>query len=223
MTVATFGRRSSAASLEAGRGGARMALQRLREIELEDLELRDAGGWPRPVRAAAMAGVFACVLGAAWLLVLAPKSAALGAATDAEQQLKDAFRRKALAAAPLTGLRANADALQAEFESALDTLPSGTEVPGLLEDIARAAVANDLAVLRIDLGAEVPAELYVELPIEMVLSGGYRQVGGFANAVARLARLVTLHDFEIVPAAPAKATTELRFSVTAKTYRRRAP
>ena len=218
MTMATLGWRLAKSSIRAE--SVRRALGRLREVELEDLEPRNAGGWPAPVRGVAMACVFVLVLGAAWALALAPKAAALSARDDVEQQLKDAFRRTSAAAAPLATLRADGDALRTEFAAVLDTLPTGTEVPGLLEDIARAALVNDLAVQRIDLGAESPAELYVELPIEIVLSGRYHQIGGFTNAVANLARLVTLHDFEI---ARAEDAGELRFAVVAKTYRRRAP
>ena len=194
--------------------------RRLREMELEDLEPRNAGGWPAPARVAAMALVFVLVLGVAWVLVLAPKATTLHAAADVEQQLKETFRRKAVEAAPVDALRADANALEARFAAVLGTLPTGTEVPGLLEDIARAALVNDLTVERIDLGAEAPAELYVELPIEVVLTGGYHRLGGFASAVAGLARLVTLHDFEL---APAENGAELRLAVLARTYRRRDP
>ena len=208
-----------------GRGGPagariRRALDRLRAIELEDLEPRNAGNWPAPARMAATALAFALVLAVAWVAWLAPRSAALSAGERAEQQLADARRTKALLAAPLGTEQARRDALQADFSAVLATLPTGTEVPGLLEDIARAALVHELTVERIELGVELPAELYFELPIEIVLTGPYHRIGAFAGTVAGLSRVVTLHDFAVTRAT---AGSDLRLAVLAKTYRYRDP
>ena len=196
------------------------ALERLRAIELEDLEPRNAGNWPAPARMTATALAFVLVLAVAWAAWLAPRSAALSAGSLAEQQLAEAQRQKALRAAPLGTERARRDDLQADFSGLLGTLPTGTEVPGLLEDISRAALVHDLAVERIELGAELPSELYIELPIEVVLIGPYHRIGAFAGAVAGLSRVVTLHDFEVTRAT---AGNDLRMAVLAKTYRYRDP
>ena len=196
------------------------ALERLRAIELEDLEPRNAGNWPRPVRMTATGLAFVLVLAVAWVAWLAPRSATLAAGARAEQQLADTIRNKALLAAPLGAEQARRDALQDDFSALLATLPTGTEVPGLLEDIARAALVHALTVERIELGDESPAELYFELPIEIVLTGPYHRIGAFAGAVAGLSRVVTLHDFEVRRAA---AGGDLRMAVSARTYRRRDP
>lgn len=195
-------------------------LERLRAIELEDLEPRNAGNWPAPARMTATALAFALVLVVAWVAWLAPRSAAFADGTRAEQQLREAQRHKTLQAAPLGTEEARRDALQAGFSRLLGTLPTGTEVPGLLEDIARAALVHDLTVERIELGVERPSELYLELPIEIVLTGPYHRIGAFAGAVAGLSRVVTLHDFEVTRAT---AGSDLRMAVLAKTYRYRDP
>ncbi len=168
----------------------------------------------------AAALTFALVLAVAWVGWLAPASEALSAGTRAEGQLADTLRNKTVLAAPLAAELARREALQADYSVLLATLPTGTEVPGLLEDIARAALVHDLTVERIELGVESPSDLYFELPIEIVLTGTYHRIGAFAGAVAGLSRVVTLHDFEVTRAT---ADTELRMAVLAKTYRRRYP
>lgn len=202
------------------RARTRDAIERLRTIELEDLEPRNAGNWPAPARMTATALAFALVLAVAWIAWLAPRSEALSAGARAEGQLADTLRNKTLLAAPLRAEQARRDALRADFSALLATLPTGTEVPGLLEDIARAALVHDLTVERIELGVESPSDLYFELPIEIVLTGTYHRIGAFAGAVAGLSRVVTLHDFEVTRAT---ADTELRMAVVARTYRRRDP
>lgn len=218
--MAGWSRRSASASDGGVRARTRDAIERLRTIELEDLELRNAGSWPAPARIAATALAFVLVLAVAWLAWLAPRSEALSADARTERQLADTRRTKTLLAAPLGAEQARRDALQADFSALLATLPTGTEVPGLLEDIARAALVHELTVERIELGVESPSELYFELPIEIVLTGTYHRIGAFAGAVAALSRVVTLHDFEVTRATP---VGDLRIAVLARTYRRRDP
>ena len=60
--------------------------------------------------------------------------------------------------------------------------------------------------------------LYIELPIQISVVGGYHDLATFVSGVSSLPRIVTLHDFEIKPVAPG-STSKLRMSILAKTYR----
>ena len=99
----------------------------------------------------------------------------------------------------------------------LRQLPSDTEVPGLLEDITRTALDNELTIESIDLAPEKRTEFYVELPIAIVASGSYHDLGAFISGMAGLPRIVTLHDFVI--RAGADPSQPLSMNITAKTYR----
>ncbi len=191
---------------------------RLAEIQLDDLDLGNPGDWPAAARAAATGLVFAVALTGAWFFHVDAKRSALDVHDHVLAQLKAEYRDKARQAAPLPALRQRHADLQAAFSALVETLPTGTEVPGLIEDITRAAVVHDLAVERIALAAEHPYEFYVELPIEITLTGRYHALGGFAQAVATLPRIVTLHDFDLTPA---QARGALRMAVLARTYRYR--
>ena len=185
-------------------------------LELRDLDLANAGEWPALAQWLALAALFASVFAASWLLLCEGKRDALAAAQDAGAELRNARQHKAAQSAVLEPLKAQRTALDAALLELLRTLPTDTQVPGLLEDIARAAVSNDLAVEGIALEAEQALELHIELPIRLTVAGGYHQLGAFAAAVGTLERVVTLHDFELVPA---QAPPALRFAVLAKTYR----
>jgi type IV pilus assembly protein PilO len=56
---------------------------------------------------------------------------------------------------------------------------------------------NGLEIAVIDLQTEKESEFYVELPIEIVASGSYHDLGAFISGMAALPRIVTLHDFQI--------------------------
>ena len=106
--------------------------------------------------------------------------------------------------------------MEATFGALLKQLPSDTEVPGLLEDITRTAIDNELVIESIDLQPERRTEFYVELPIDIVVEGDYHKIGAFVSGVANLSRIVTLHDFEV---RPESSVNHLKMNILAKTYR----
>ena len=85
----------------------------------------------------------------------------------------------------------------------------------LLEDITNKGLESGLEIESITLGGERPEEFYVELPIEIIVSGNYHDLGSFVSGIAGLPRIVTLHDFDI----SLNDVNTLTMKITAKTYR----
>ena len=191
-------------------------LERLREIDLRALDFANPGAWPLPVRALSWTLALVLTLGCGHWMHLAGKGERLAFLARQEGELRREYQRKALLAANLDARRAQKAQMQAAFASLLQQLPGDAEVPGLLDDITRAALGSGLAIRSIDLQAERPAEFYAELPIEIVVEGGYHRIGAFVSAVATLPRIVTLHDFAIEPQG---AAGSLHMRILAKTYR----
>ena len=182
------------------------------------LDVREAGEWPRTAQWLALVALGLSTFLAAWLFHVEGKRDALHMGKVAAAERKAVFRHKALEARDLAALKQREAALADAFAALVATLPADTEVPGLVEDIAAAAIVNRLLVERVELREEHVGEHYVELPISLTLIGDYHQLGAFTGAVANLPRLVTLHDFEL---APLPSTATLRLTVLAKTYRYR--
>jgi len=105
--------------------------------------------------------------------------------------------------------------MEASFGALVKQLPSDTEVPGLLEDITLTGIGTGLEIKSIQLKPEVAAEFYIELPIEIQVTGTYHDFGSFVSGVAGLPRIVTLHDFTIKPGDAGL----LNMTILAKTYR----
>ena len=61
-------------------------------------------------------------------------------------------------------------------------------------------------------------EFYIEQPIQVEVLGNYHDFGTFVSGVASLPRIVTLHDFSIIPVNNRNA---LQMTITARTYRYR--
>jgi type IV pilus assembly protein PilO len=191
-------------------------LEQLRNLDVADLDVNNIGSWPAAVKAIVLVLLFVLVLVAGYFFYLTDKQQALETAQKQEVALKSEYESKAFQAANLPQYRQQKEEMEASFGSMLRQLPSDTEVPGLIEDITLAALDNGLTIESIDLQPERKAEFYVELPITIVVTGEYHDLGAFVSAVANLSRIVTLHDFNIKPS-PTPAN--LKMSIVAKTYR----
>lgn len=194
-------------------------LRSLREFDVNDISLDNAGALPIPIKVILSLILFALVIAGGYYYHIKNLQQQLLAVEGEETTLKQEFERKAFQVANLDALRRQMVEMEESFGALVSQLPSDTEVPGLLEDITNKGLLNGLQISSIDLQPEVSREFYVELPIAIVASGSYHDLGAFISGMAALPRIVTLHDFVI------RAQTEggpaLDISITAKTYRYR--
>ncbi len=191
-------------------------LEQLQNFDVNDLDFNNIGSWPAPVKAILMALAFALVIGAGYYFYLTDKQTMLERAEVKETELRADYEVKAEKAANLEEYRAQKQQMEATFGALLKQLPQDTEVPGLLDDITRTALDNELTIESIDLQQERQLEFYVELPIDIVVEGNYHKIGTFVSGVAALSRIVTLHDFTLEPQG---SPLNLKLKILAKTYR----
>lgn len=191
-------------------------LRDLQELDLSELSLDNIGSWPMAVKVIAWILVLVAVLGLGYFYNIADLRTELASAEQREEQLKQEFSGKAFKAANLEALRKQMKEMEESFGALVAQLPSDTEVPGLLEDITNKGLEAGLDIVSIKLEPEQAKEFYVELPISIVVSGGYHDFGTFVSGIAGLPRIVTLHDFKISPNKEGRALT---MSISAKTYR----
>ncbi len=192
------------------------SLEQLQSIDFNNLDVNNIGSWPGVVKALLLIVLFGLVLGVGYYWSITDKQQQLEITEAQELDLRKEYEDKAAQAANLEALRQQKQEMEAAFGALLRQLPSDTEVPGLIEDITRTALDNELTIESIDLQPEAKTEFYIELPINIVVEGGYHKIGSFVSGVANLSRIVTLHDFKIKPT---KSNLLLRMEITAKTYR----
>ncbi|CAE6948896.1 MULTISPECIES: type 4a pilus biogenesis protein PilO [Pseudomonas] len=194
------------------------SLDSLRKIDVNDLDLNNLGSWPGPVKFIASLLLAIVVLGLGYNFHLKDMQADLERRQMEEETLKQQFSAKAFQAANLEAYKAQMAEMETSFGALLRQLPSDTEVPGLLEDITRTGLGSGLEFEEIKLLPEVAQQFYIELPIQIRVVGSYHDLATFVSGVASLPRIVTLHDFDVVPAEKT-GTSKLRMSILAKTYR----
>ena len=81
----------------------------------------------------------------------------------------------------------------------LRQLPQKTEVADLLVEISQTGLSNNLEFSLFKPSGEIRKEFYAELPVNIKVTGTYHDFGGFATGIAALARIVTIHDVNMIP------------------------
>ena len=185
-------------------------------LDLTELDITMPGEWPSTVKALCFVLVATTILTLGYLVLIVDKRADLVRAEHREDDLHREFAQSRATAAGLADLRTRNAEASAALAAMVERLPLETEVPGLVEDITRAAVDNDLAIDRIDLADERQAGFYRELPMAIGVVGDYHDLGAFADVIAGLPRLVTMHDFDLVPRSGPR---NLSLTIEARTYR----
>lgn len=194
------------------------SLESLRQIDLNDLDFNNVGSWPAAVKFIAGALLLVVVVALGYNFHLKDLQASLEGKQAEEVSLKEQFSSKAFQAANLDAYKEQMQEMEVSFGALLKQLPSDTEVPGLLEDITRTGLGSGLEFEEIKLLPEAAQQFYIELPIQITVVGAYHDLATFVSGVASLPRIVTLHNFDLVPAND-NSSSKLRMSILAKTYR----
>ncbi len=190
----------------------------LRSIDINDLDTSNIGSWPPAIKVLVGALVMLLVLALGYSFSTSELESQLELKREEESTLKEQFATKARMAANLQLYTQQMKEMENSFGVLLRQLPSDTEVPGLLEDITRTGLGSGLEFEEIKLLPEVAQPFYIELPIQITVTGAYHDLATFVSGVAGLPRIVTLHDFDLAPVNPDDGS-KLRMSILARTYR----
>jgi type IV pilus assembly protein PilO len=192
-------------------------VEQLKNFDLAEVDVQRVGVWPLPARIAVCIAAAMIIIVGGYFALIKDKNLELETAEGQEQSLRRSFETKAEEAANLNEYREQMVEMEKSFEAILRQLPSDTEVPGLLEDIDEKGVNSRLSIERIALQAERRSDFYIELPIQIEVTGGYHEFGSFISGIAGMPRIVTLHDFTIRRLD--RGGGGLRMEILAKTYR----
>lgn len=183
--------------------------------DLNELDLENMGSWPPAVKFVFAVIVVILVFAAGYFFMIDSKIDTLATAQQKETELRQSYRIKYASAANLELYKQQMQEMEETFSVLLKQLPATHETPGLLDDITFVGTASGLSFVSLNWEPEIEKEFYTELPIKIEVTGDYHQLGQFVSEIARLPRIVTLHDFTI----KTDRDSRLRFSVVAKTYR----
>ena len=191
-------------------------LETLKNFDINDINWDRIGVWPLAARIALCVGAVVLIMSAVYFFSVKDKHITLESTIRQEDTLRKTFEQKAFQSAKLEQYRIQMQEMRKTFKDLVSQLPNKTQVPGLLEDIDDKGVSSGLEIESIKLQPEKKGEFYVELPIEIIVTGTYHDFGAFVSDLAAMPRIVTLHDLSIASAKNGKS--KLKMIVQAKTY-----
>ncbi|WP_333796133.1 type 4a pilus biogenesis protein PilO [Rheinheimera sp.] len=183
--------------------------------ELNNLDMSDMGSWPLAGKVIVISVLAILIATLTFFLLVDDKITQLEISEAKEQELRQVYRVKYASAVNLELYKKQMVEMEQTFSYLLKQLPATHETPGLLDDITYAGTSTGLTFVKINWLPEIEKDFYTELPIKIDVVGDYHQFGNFVSEVAKLPRIVSLHDFSV----STDKEERLVFNVVAKTYR----
>lgn len=144
-----------------------------------------------------LAGLILIIVGLDWTFFYSPLSLRI---FDLEEQIKSArierIRKRNLTR-DSAKLKEQLNELNYMLRKAVAQLPDRKEIPELLSSISGRAREAGLEILIFRPKAENLRDFYAEIPVDIVVRGGFHNVVTFFDEVGRLNRLVNIRNIEM--------------------------
>lgn len=182
--------------------------------ELKNINPKNPGGWPFPVKISAFAAIFLAILAVAAVFDWQSQWETRNNIMQEEEQLKATFLVKKKQAINLDIIKKQLTETQQSFGALLKQLPNKSEMDALLTDINQAGLGRGLQFELFRPSGEVVTGVFAEQPITLRVTGSYDDIGKFSSDISQLPRIVTLNEISINPVG-----AHLSMDAMAKTYR----
>lgn len=190
-------------------------IRRLRELDWRELDIKEAGVWPWSLQLLLCLLVLGVTFFAMHWYLAAPAKELLEEVSEEEQQLIHDYRIKTTQTANLDVMHERLGVLEERMDALREMLPTGAEVPSLLDSISEAAIDHQLSIDFLRLRSQEEMKHYTDRPFDIQVRGDYHHIGAFLADVASMSRIVTLHDLTLMPD---EGGQQLRLSMLARTY-----
>jgi type IV pilus assembly protein PilO len=167
--------------------------------DINNLDLKDITSAPAPIKALILLVLFIIILAAGWYLVWADAWKNLETARAEEQSLRQGYAAKKGQVFHYEVHKRRLVEVEQSLAAMLRQLPDRSQMDALLADINQVGVGRGLEFELFRPGVESLADFYATLPVAIKVSGTYHDIGGFVSDLAKMPRIVTLHDVALSP------------------------
>jgi len=108
--------------------------------------------------------------------------------------------------------------LRKDLQEAMNRLPEQKEIPGLLTSVTQAGIQKGLEFKLFKPDKPIEQDFYAEIPVKIIVLGGYHDLARFFESVARLPRIMNVRNLAIKKEKAKQNTGRLEASFTIKTY-----
>jgi type IV pilus assembly protein PilO len=195
--------------------------------DLRNTNLKDLSRAPLSVKGLAVGFVFLLIVGAGYYLDWSTGIDELRKAQQEEQTLRASYVDKKGQAIHYEAYKQRLADIEQALTAMLRQLPNKSEMDDLLADINQTGIGRGLEFDLFKPGNEANADFYATLPVTIKVTGNYHDIGNFVSDIAKLPRIVTIHDIALAPRQPsakdgrklAATDSRLGMDATIRTYR----
>ncbi len=162
--------------------------------DINSLDINEIGLWPAPAKAVILAVVMVVVIGLGYWFDLSSMMDSLRQGQRQEQQLKQEYKQREAVAANIGVYQQRLKKLKGMLADLVKQLPTGTEMPDLLERVSDLGRSNGLLFRVFQPQRENRQDYFVVVPIAIRAQGTYHQFGEFISSISAMQRIVTLRS-----------------------------
>ena len=144
-----------------------------------------------------LAGLIVAILLLDYFLFYSPRSDEISKLIQEVENQRNERDKKKKEVANLPKLKEQMRQLDGMLKEAVAQLPDRRELPDLLTSISNKVKESGLDILIFRPRAENFQEFYSEIPVDIVVKGGFHNVATFFDEVGRLNRLVNIANIEL--------------------------
>lgn len=183
--------------------------------QLNSLDLKGLAQAPLSVKAGVVVLILIGLVVAGYFFDWSDKLDQLEKARNEELTLRDTYTSKKRQAIHFDTYKQRLADTEKGLAAMLRQLPNKSEMDALLTDINQTGIGRGLEFELFRPGVEVTAEFYATLPVAIKVKGGYHDLAGFVSDIAKLPRIVTIHDVILAP----QTNDALAMDASVRTYR----
>lgn len=183
--------------------------------DLNSLDLGELAQAPAAIKSVVAGFIFAVILAVGYYMDWSPALDDLNTAQQEEIQLRESYTTKKRQAINYEAYKQRLVDTEKALAALLRQLPNKAEMDDLLADVNQVGIGRGLEFDLFRPGNELKADFYATLPVTIKVVGGYHDLGNFVSDVAKLPRVVTIHDIVLTPG----KTDRLTMDATVRTYR----
>ncbi len=152
---------------------------------------------PRSQRILIALGAYVVMVVLAGLLLVRPTLSSIDTAQRQRVELTQKRNQVKARAENRVAFEAELEALSQQLKQALTELPNDREIPALLSEIDGLARKSGLEVRKFQPLPEVRHDYFADVPVAVVMDGGYHEVGIFFDRVSKMSRIVSVEDITL--------------------------
>jgi type IV pilus assembly protein PilO len=168
---------------------------------------------PTPKKAIILVVILCVIAGLYLYLFFMPQREELNFAKGELSKLTKELSESRAITRDLEKFKGQVEKLNEELKQALTQLPNEKEIPEILKNISSLGKESNLEFTLFRPRPEEPQQFYAKVPIELVASGSYHNIGIFFDKVSKLPRIINVVDFNMTRAKDTKGKSELEILV----------